>query len=1181
MKQIQEKVRDIVEVRTFSNVHDFSADPAETLDGYHFTDITADMMAKWLDAVMNIRRGQGAAVALAGFRGVGKSHFLAVLAAILSKPELRSRIKSDHISACAKRLADTEYAVAFVRRGSLATLLEEFKAAIAGNLPLANNDLSNSFNDLLLKASEATRETPFILLIDTAVGRETRVSRDDGMILSEIAQAAKSFGIFVGLALDDDIAGADGANRAISASYVIDYLDHEHLYKVVETHIFAKHERALPILHDIYKHYSKAMPGFRWSEQRFTALYPLHPATLEVAPLIRLHLQDFALLGFAAEAGVRILGRPAHSLIGLDEVFDAVESRLRLVTELNAAFTAFDILNQEVIGKTPVNLRLQAKLILKGLFMLSLDGKGSTASEIAGAMLVFDDVEAGKPGIVVNELLTSIFEALPDAVSRVDSDSSEPKYCFQIGQKGVLDGAMDDAASTVSLETVFAALLARASQKFSDMTVSRDGDSSYTNCSVEWRGAIRHGEIFWALAGFENSTKVSPATDQSDWSICVTFDHADSSKEFGLKDDSSIEWRLGELRDEDIGAIKRLHLLETNPELREGFKEKLSAEAQICSLEVESIWERIFLSESRLIVGKAEYRLSDDARSAHTLSQLFTTMLEPVFESRFPAHPNFSKPFGVKEAAKLTGQFFGGSGANNLDVQKLAELFALPLGLVELRDDIFVPVSAEILAKLSVVVQAFDGLEFGTDATITLEELSSRMRAAPIGLTREAQHIVLTALVAQGQYEFVTFSGNRINKRSLDLQIMWDDVAGVAKPFVEIYSSERLRDWAILITGNTQIRSLEKSEDRLIVIDTLAGWLANWKEARFLEAFDALPDENLNSSIWRIAANLRKTFGALADCVDALVQNITPLDQCLHNIADLFSDSEAEYEKKKNDLIVLRYFTQGAEKRDEISKYLSLCEITADKEVEMLRRALLEKTGSIYYAADPRVNAEIDRTWREFKQKYTDYYVGKHDAVMRSGESVEKLNALLSSDQWSVFQSFSDLAWFDSHFKAAVKRLIRNIKQLKCSVDTRESLSTKPFCSCSFNLATFERRHDLSSRLEIIINQGLLFFRASLNENDAALSVALDALAGNSNRELANSVRQALSNSSDAKDLLNLSSQQTYFLASAIKMASERKPETAGSKVAELEDFTDLLPLEVSKWESEIDKLEFATTNRT
>src|SRR5438045_6522285 len=109
MKRINEKVKDLVEVRPYKSLIDYFADPAETLAAYHFTDATADMMSKWLDRIAEVEVENGQAMALAGYRGVGKSHFLATLGAILALPELRSRISDQHVSVSTQRLKRRRY----------------------------------------------------------------------------------------------------------------------------------------------------------------------------------------------------------------------------------------------------------------------------------------------------------------------------------------------------------------------------------------------------------------------------------------------------------------------------------------------------------------------------------------------------------------------------------------------------------------------------------------------------------------------------------------------------------------------------------------------------------------------------------------------------------------------------------------------------------------------------------------------------------------------------------------------------------------------------------------------------------------------------------------------------------------------------------------------------------------
>src|SRR5215212_3490943 len=104
MKRIQEKVKDLVEVRVYRSLQDFTSDPSQTLAAYHFTDATSEMMAKWLDSVARVQTQSGAARAMAGYRGVGKSHFFATFGAIVSHPELRSKITDPHVASSAQQL---------------------------------------------------------------------------------------------------------------------------------------------------------------------------------------------------------------------------------------------------------------------------------------------------------------------------------------------------------------------------------------------------------------------------------------------------------------------------------------------------------------------------------------------------------------------------------------------------------------------------------------------------------------------------------------------------------------------------------------------------------------------------------------------------------------------------------------------------------------------------------------------------------------------------------------------------------------------------------------------------------------------------------------------------------------------------------------------------------------------
>jgi hypothetical protein len=427
LKRAQEKIKDLVEPRAFTELQNYSADPARSLDSYLFTDVTSDLFARWLDALADLAPNRGTARALAGLRGVGKSHMLAAFGALASLPELRRTVADAHVAASASRLLNSRYRVAHVERGTRPTLQEELSVALGGDLEVWQTEPSK-----MLAFAAGLGDAPLVLIIDTAFERENRVERDDGLLLSELANAARDLSLFVALALDDDIAGADGANVALSGTFQIDYLDPEHLYRITDTHLFQKNAQSREALREMYRTLRSAVPGFNWSEPRFASIYPMHPLIADVASAVRLYVPTFAFLPFAAAAGAHAVNRPALSLVVLDELFDRTERDLRRAKNVREALTAYDHLAKHGVSKVPVMQRLQAKLILKGLFILSLDGRGATARELGAAMLLYDE-QRPEAAIERIENVLSIFTqaALPGSLVR-NEDEGAARYCFHI-----------------------------------------------------------------------------------------------------------------------------------------------------------------------------------------------------------------------------------------------------------------------------------------------------------------------------------------------------------------------------------------------------------------------------------------------------------------------------------------------------------------------------------------------------------------------------------------------------------------------------------------------------------------------------------------------------------------------------------------------------------------------------
>ncbi|MDT5061545.1 MAG: hypothetical protein QOH63_2004 [Acidobacteriota bacterium] len=441
MKRAQEKIKDLVEAQALAELQNYADNPARALASYFFTDATSDLFARWLDALAELSHNQGTARALAGLRGVGKSHMLAAFGALAAFPELRSSIEDTHVSTSARRLLNYRYKVAHVERGTRPTLHEELSAALGGDLETWKTEPSK-----MLSFAASMSDTPLVLIVDTAFEREARVERDDGALLSELASTAKLQNIFIALALDDDIAGADGANVSLSGEFQIDYLDPEHLYRITDVHLFQKNDQSRAALHEMYTTLRTLVPGFNWSEPRFSAIYPMHPLIAEVSSAVRQYVPTFAFLPFASAAGAHAVNRPALSLVVLDEVFDRTEKEMRRAEKLKDAINAYDHLAKHAVAQIPIMQRLQAKLLLKGLFILSLDGRGATARELGAAMLLYDEQQPAAAIERIANMLAIFFEAAPHGSLLRDVDKGDAHYRFSIDVPESLSNASAVAA---------------------------------------------------------------------------------------------------------------------------------------------------------------------------------------------------------------------------------------------------------------------------------------------------------------------------------------------------------------------------------------------------------------------------------------------------------------------------------------------------------------------------------------------------------------------------------------------------------------------------------------------------------------------------------------------------------------------------------------------------------------
>jgi hypothetical protein len=1119
MKRAPDKIKDFVQPQAFDEVRNYTNDPSRSLAAYHFTDATSDLLGRWLDALADLPRNRGTARALAGLRGVGKSHTLAVFAALSAFPDLRQNVGEAHIAASAGRLLNRRYKVAQVERGTRATLMEELCAAFAATFGGTEVEWKDDPRRMLALASSMS-DGPLILIIDTALGREDRVRRDDGPLLSELAEAATQLTAFVALALDDDIEGADGANVALSGAFQIDYLDPEHLYRIADLFLFRKTPRARAALHDFYVTLRAAVPSFNWNELRFTELYPVHPLVADIAHAVRLYAPRFAFLPFAAEAVARATNRPALSLVLLDEVFDKTEQELRRAEDLKDSFTAYDHLATHGVGSLPVMQRLQAKLILKGLFVISLDGRGATARELSAAMLLYDQVN---PQAIINQIdetLALFARTAPQGAIQTSEESGTVRYRFNVGRESAFESALAEAAQGIEVGAAQLGEIFKrtARARFSDWPFTTDGEEGAKEQSADfeliWRGTPRRGRLIWAEASqSDQQTPEMEKTDGYDWEIHALTPFVDLEKAarsfFGgdavaAKEGSTereafrprMIWQPATLTAEEKENLRRLIALRSSAALLEEYGDTASATERHYAALVERIWTRLYLDEGTLLTGANLGRLAftDEARGADSLAHALQTMLASRIGALYPQHPVFPRALDESEVAQLVGGLFGGANQAEANVQELARLFAEPLGLASLRGGLYTLEVGDQALKQPWVREVIAMTDDANGEVVALGAIGHKLRSEPYGLLTEAQQLILAALVAQRRIELVTTTGDRITHRTLDRALRWNEVAGVARAATLLHSAGQLTAWASLLTDRPQLATISSPEARAVVREALSLWLEEWRGRGLLEKFDALPDEGLILSAWELSVAVRKSFESAAESIEALLSDHITLEEALQRIADDFGDSTEGFAERGRQLAQLIGFTEGLVEREQARTYLALAEPTTEEEIESARRELLMLADDVRSLFDANSRERFQLLWREFQARYIEHYATAHASAFATNVNQQEVMALLRGDDWREFEALSQLTIVNRTYWEKATDLIDRARAVRCQLPVDQLLMERPYCACSFRLAPAVAPQLILPWLADVMRRGCQAHRHTLTLWARSLAQALLAL---------------------------------------------------------------------------------------
>lgn len=1061
--------------------------------------------------------GVAALQVIAGQRGVGKSHLMAFLRALIAQRPLRALVTDSAILHALGQMADrAPFAIDLNFAGHEQEPFEQrlrqaICEALGGALAFTDEQWAHAVahEQVFEQTLHALPLTAQLILFVDHLPRRWEVApeqtKDDLDWLALIARQSSALPLRAVIARDED-APADGVTGTIY------HLPANHLKEVVTRQIFKKTPQQTAALGEIYRELSANLAGFAWPEDEFAACYPLHPLIFDLAPVLRACTPKFSLPAFASAAAARVLNHPAISPVVLDELFDRYEYEMRKNAALAPAFTVYDRIIADGVMRLPVMERLWAKLVAKAVLLLALGEREITPRAVAEAQLLCEPgaVEAGLERIA--NILGHFAESCPDAFRTEPGRSSytlTPPRPAAKAEEEVERAAESLSVTEPQTASRLSELLVEVGGRFfPDWESDAGGDGAVPFSrprEILWRGSARHVEVTKPAARRESeSSQSGPHVEAASWQVELVPCNFDAQGADSIPSGNpafTIQWQPGAVTDEAaLRPLKMLLAMSMQSSDAEGPGPSAAHAAlreRLCE-QVRALFVELYLTRGTLVESLSGQRrvrpiAAEASEQGATLSTFLTKELSRVFADVFPAHPDFSAPLDDEQTAQLVVGLFAqtSNAVHDGRLQELAARYALPLGLVSrapgeggataYRLDIFHGTNTPH-PLIQALLNFIDGhAEQSGFAAVALKEVRRFLAAPPYGLTPPLAHLVVGALTASGLVELVNEeSGETLQAGNLHLGFEPGRFAALRRVTSADYPQEVLAEWGRRLTGDGSLPPPINRETDERIRAALKSWLAEWDPESLAARFEHLPIEMQTVGHWRAVHASRQRFARVFALADAAARGQLPLSTALSRAADVFGFDLDLLAQTQAEMRALDGFLNWVPTLTGIRNYVLAAEPTAEPEIELQRQELTAEIYASHRLIDPARRAEVEERFHEFRRRYSDFYAAAHESHVGASASRELIASFCEGEEWKQFSLLLHLRLDDGAFQRDTQALLGLAAETRCELPVRELLHTQPHCCCAFRLHRRLHLGSLLDALKAVANAALTYYSLTL-----------------------------------------------------------------------------------------------------
>jgi len=408
-----EELDKVIDIDTYIETEDKAKD---TIEKYVITD---DLKVHIQRIAEDLKKPKHNSYQIIGNYGSGKSHFLAILAAIIDNPKLADSLQDEETKKTFKKNLDRDFAVVhFELQPSQHTLSEFFYDRLTVKLK-QNYDIEipeidagdiydhkEKVREILEIIKSKNPKMGLVVIIDEISDfLKSKPSKEmkfaDTQFMRVLAQASNQMDfMFLGsmqenvFESDEFIEEAESIGRTIQR-YEIITISKDDIKKVLSQRALKKDIGQRDQLKELLDDYGQQIPQVQNNLNEFVELYPVHPYIIEVFNYLP-YFENRGILDFTVKEVKNILDEEFPEFVTFDKIYDkmAKDHNIRQLDEIAPVVNAVETLNSKV-DLLRTNHQEDAKKIIDALAVLKIYGKttnnGATPAELANDLMIISD----------------------------------------------------------------------------------------------------------------------------------------------------------------------------------------------------------------------------------------------------------------------------------------------------------------------------------------------------------------------------------------------------------------------------------------------------------------------------------------------------------------------------------------------------------------------------------------------------------------------------------------------------------------------------------------------------------------------------------------------------------------------------------------------------------------------